>query len=89
MVVVVLDLLAEDLLQVAASEDEHSVETLSANRADESLGEGIGPSGTDWCADDPDVLRAEDLVEAVGERLCCVARLRSAVHRAPYGVGAD
>jgi hypothetical protein len=35
-----------------------------AYRSDEALGEGIGSGRPDWGADDPDILRPEDLVEA-------------------------
>jgi hypothetical protein len=45
MLVVVLDELANHSLEVVLVNDEHSVEALAPNGADESLGEGVGPRG--------------------------------------------
>ena len=62
--VVMIDVLGEYELELTPNEDQHSVETLAADRADESLGEGVGPRGSDRRADDADPLRPEDLVKA-------------------------
>jgi hypothetical protein len=51
--VVMIDILAKYKFELTPVEDQHSVETLSTDRADEPLGKGVGP----WCshrgADDP------------------------------------
>ena len=67
MAVVVVDELAEDVFEVAPIEDQHAVEALTADGADDALGEGVGTWSTDRCADDPNTLGTEDLVEAGGE----------------------
>lgn len=58
-VVVVDDVVGQHVLQMTATEDQHPAQTLTTHRADEALGEGIGPWSPDWGADDPDVLRPE------------------------------
>lgn len=62
--VVMIDVLGENLIELTPSEDQHSVETLAADRADESLGEGVGPRGSNRRTNDADPLRPEDLVKA-------------------------
>jgi len=59
-----LDVLGEDGLKLTPGEDQHTVEALPAYGADEALGEGVRPWGSDRCPDDADPFRAEDLVEA-------------------------
>src|ERR1019366_8922342 len=66
-VVVVDDVVGQYVLQVTATEDQHPVQTLTTHRADEAFGEGVGPWSPDWGANDPNALRAEDLVEARSE----------------------
>src|ERR1019366_3911702 len=66
-VVVVDDVVGQHVLQMTATEDQHPVQTLTTHRADEALGEGVGPWSPDWRADDSDVLRPENLVEARSE----------------------
>ena len=58
---------------MTASEDEEPVQTLSADGAHESLGEGVRPRGSNRGLDDPDALGAEHLVEAGGELRVSVA----------------
>jgi hypothetical protein len=65
--VVVRKVLGQDLLKMTASEDEESVQTLSADGADEALGEGVRKRGSNRGLDDPDALGAEHFIEAVGE----------------------
>jgi hypothetical protein len=65
--VVVSHVLGEDLLEMTATEDEESVETLSAGGAHESLGDRVRTWRSNGRLDDPDALRAEHLVEAGGE----------------------
>ncbi len=65
--VVVIDVLGDDRFELPPVEDQHPVEALAADRADESLSEGVGPWGSDRRADDPDPLRSQDLVEAGGD----------------------
>ena len=64
MAVVMVDVLSEDGFELTSVEDQHPVETLAADGADEALGKGVGPRGSDRRADDPDAHRTEDLVEA-------------------------
>ena len=65
--VVVGHVLGQDALQMASTEDENSVETLTTDRADETFGEGISPWRPDRRADDPDALSPEYLIEARSE----------------------
>ena len=58
---------AEHLLEMAAAEDEDSVETLSAEGADPALGVSVRVRRLDRRADHPDALSLEDLVEVVAE----------------------
>ena len=69
MAVVVLDEDSEHHLQLAAVEDQHPVEALSADSAHEAFGKGVGPRGLDRRTDDPYLVCAEDLVKAWAE-LC-------------------
>src|SRR5919204_3426032 len=65
--VVVATVDAEHLLEMAATEDEDPVETISAERADPALGVGVRVRRLDRRADHPDALSPEDLVETVAE----------------------
>lgn len=60
--VVVLDVRAEDALQVAPAEHEDGVETLSSNRADSALGERVRPRRTDGCLHRRDSFRSEHFI---------------------------
>ena len=62
-----LDVLGEHDFEVASPEDEHPVQALAPNRADESLGDGVGPRRPDGRLDDPAALCGEDRVEGRGE----------------------
>jgi hypothetical protein len=60
-----IDVLHQDGFELTSVEDQHPVETLSTDGADEALGEGVGPRGSDRRADDLDPLRpvgAENLI---------------------------
>ena len=46
--VVVLDVLGEDCLEVTAAEDEHPVEALAPDGADDALTRGVGPGMLGW-----------------------------------------
>ena len=46
--VVMLDLLDEHGLQVAASRDEHPVDALASDSANDALADGVSPLGLDW-----------------------------------------
>ena len=63
MIVVVSDVLDQYLLEMSAPEDEESIGALSADGADESLGERVRSWSLNGCLDDSDALGAEDLVE--------------------------
>jgi hypothetical protein len=65
--VVVDDVAGQDVFQMAASEDQHPVESLATHSPYEALGERIGPWSADRGADDPDSFSLEDCVEAQGE----------------------
>ena len=62
--VVMLDELVDHGVEVTPAEDQHAIEALPADSADEALGEGVGTRRPDRRADDPNALGAEDLVEA-------------------------
>ena len=63
MPVVMIDVLGEDPFKLTSMEDQHPVETPPTDRADEALSECIGPRRSDRCADDPNSLGSEDLIE--------------------------
>ena len=65
--VVVLDVLGEDCLEVTAAEDEHPVEALAPDGADDALADGVGTRCLDRGSDDPDGVGGEDGVEGGGE----------------------
>jgi hypothetical protein len=65
--VVVLDVPGEHDFEVAPSEDEHPVQALAPDGADESLGEGVSPRRPDGCLVDRSALGGEDGVEGDGE----------------------
>lgn len=50
-------------LEMTAVDDQHSIQALVSDGADEPLGEWVGTRSTDRCADDPDALGVEGLVE--------------------------
>jgi hypothetical protein len=84
--VVVLDVGAEDSLEMAAVEDQEPVEALGTDGADEALGDGIRFGRSDWRAEDPDSLAAEDLVEGAGVLAVTVAirkRIRCSAKKRP------
>src|SRR5438093_10730045 len=58
---------AEHVLEMAAAEDEDSVEAFGANGAYPTLGVGVCVRRLDGRADHPDALGAEDFVEGVAE----------------------
>jgi hypothetical protein len=64
---------AEHVLEVAAAQDEDPVEAVGANGAHPALGKGVRVRSMDRCADHPDVLGAEDLVEGVAELRVTIA----------------
>jgi hypothetical protein len=61
--VVMVDVDAEDVLEVAAVENQQPVEALRADGADEAFGDRVGLRSTHRCLHDPDASAAEDLVE--------------------------
>jgi hypothetical protein len=65
--VVVTEVFGNDRLQVATAEDQRAVKALTPHRADEALGERVGPGRSDRRSNDLDALRAKDLVEVLGE----------------------
>jgi len=67
MFVVMSDVLGQNLLEMASTEDEDPVETLSADGAHESFGERVRPRSSNRGLDDAGALGAKHLVEAGGE----------------------
>src|SRR5215216_5059207 len=65
--VVVLDVDPEDLLEVAAADDQQPVQALGADCPHPALGERVRLGCPHRCHDDLAALRAERLVEAAGE----------------------
>jgi hypothetical protein len=65
--VVVTAVDAEHVLEMAAAEDQDSVEAVGASGAHPALGEGVRVRGLDRYANHLDALRPEDLVEGAAE----------------------
>ena len=73
MLVVMPDVGREDVVEVAAAEDQHPVEALAADAADPALGVRPRLRRPHRRLDHPDPLGAEDLVELAGELAVAVA----------------
>ena len=71
--VVVLDVDAQDALEVAAVEDQQPVEALAADGSDETLGDGVCLRRSHRRLDDPDASSAERLVERAAVLAVAVA----------------
>ena len=71
--VVVLDVVVEQVPEVASAEDDGAVKELAANRADPSFGVGVRDGRVRRGANDRGALAAEDLVEAGDELAGTVA----------------
>jgi hypothetical protein len=69
----VADVDAEHVLELAAPEDQESVEALSAHAADPPLGVGVRVGRLDRRPDDLDALAADDAVEDAAELRVAVA----------------
>ncbi len=65
--VVVVDVDAEDALELLAAGDQEPVEAVAADGADEAFGEGVCLRGAEWGADDLDAFASEDVVEGAAE----------------------
>jgi hypothetical protein len=63
----VADVDAEDVLELAAAENQESVEALPAYAADPTFSIGIRVRGLDWRSDDLDAFAAEDAVERTAD----------------------
>jgi hypothetical protein len=63
MFVVMLDELGDHRLQVTASKDEDSIETLPAKGADDPLAHCVRPRGLNRSLEDADALGTKDLVK--------------------------
>src|SRR5262245_11265008 len=73
MVVVVVGVDVEHVFKVAATRDQEPVEALSANGADETLGDCVRFRRSYWRLDDADAFAGEDGVEVAGEFAVAVA----------------
>ena len=71
--VVVLDVLAQDAFDVAAVEDQQPVQALGADGSDEPFGDGVRLRRSCRRLDDPDAVRAEHLVEGIAVLAVAVA----------------
>jgi hypothetical protein len=71
--VVVLDVAAQDADKVLAADNQRVVEALPADCSDPSLGDGVGVGRLDRCADDLGTGRTPDIVECPGELRVSVA----------------
>jgi hypothetical protein len=65
--VVMADVDREDSFEVAAVHDQEPVETLATDGADPAFDEGVRAGRAHWCADCPDAVGPEHLVERRGE----------------------
>jgi hypothetical protein len=63
--VVVVDIDAQDALELAAVEDQQPVETLMADGSDKALGDHVCPRRPHRRAHGPDLFAAKDVVERV------------------------
>jgi hypothetical protein len=61
------EVVGEDLLEMAPTEDEGPIEALSADGPNGALGEGVRPGRSNWGPEDPDTFGVEHFVEAGGE----------------------
>jgi hypothetical protein len=71
--VVVLDVLVQELFQLAAVPDEGAVEKVAAHGADPAFRIRVRDRGARWRADDRRSVASEDLVEGGDELACTVA----------------
>jgi hypothetical protein len=71
--VVVRSVAGENVLKMAAADDQEPVEALAPDAADPSLGMCPCLWRSHWRFDHPDALRAEGLVELAGELAVVVA----------------
>src|SRR5450759_4963702 len=71
--VVVTDVDAEDVVEVASVQDQNPVEAVATERSDPALGVGVSVRGPDGGGDDPDALAAKDGIEVEGELTVAVA----------------
>jgi hypothetical protein len=82
--IVVIDVFAQDALELAAADDEQPVEALLAQGADEALSVRVGVRGPERSPDDLNALRPEDFVKRCAElRVGSWIRKRSACSRPP------
>jgi hypothetical protein len=65
--VVMVDVAAECLLELASAGDQDPVESVAPDRADPAFGERVRLRGAERCADHLDSFASEDLVEGVAE----------------------
>ena len=62
--VVVLDVLTDDGFEVTSADDEHAIDALPADGANKAFGKCMGTRSSDRSTNGPNILGAEDLVEA-------------------------
>ena len=77
--VVVIDVVDDKLVELAAVPDDGAVEELSSKGADPAFGERVRHGGAHRCGEDLHAFGSEDLVEGVDELAGAVAHERSGV----------
>ena len=75
--VVVVDVVADESFELVLVPDDGSVEEFASDRSDPSFGEGVGHRCADRGFEDLEALGSEDLVEGGGELAAAIANQRS------------
>jgi hypothetical protein len=65
--VVVVDVDAQDALELSAAGDQEPIEAVAASRANEALSDRVRLRRSKWRADDLDAFAFEDVVEVAAE----------------------
>ncbi len=65
--VVVVDVDAEDVLELSAVDDQDPVEAIAADSTDPAFRERVRVRRPERCGNDPDTLASEDVIEGVAE----------------------
>jgi hypothetical protein len=80
--VVVVEVDPQEVVKVAAVEDEQPVEALRADRSEEAFGDRVRFRRPNGCFHDPDLFAAEQLVERTGVFALSVADQKTGFARA-------
>ena len=77
--VVMIDVVDDKIVELAAVPDDGPVEELASQGADPAFGERVRHGGAHWCFEDLAAFGSEDLVECSSELACAVAHERPGV----------